>query len=267
MVDNSVPLAPVGERNWVSVLVGDPPRPLPDEEAARFFVHSYLTIRTTVGVLGILTPVMLFIGEVMLHGWGTPLRGSLSSYYHSPMQDFFVATLSIVAFLLLTYMSGQPRTRDFWYSLGAGVFLIGVIFFPTGRGSGPPLCGSSAASLPGCSPVENAWGETTVAHLHAACAIAFILFLALMSFLFARDEAEVQGNLRMHHAQSAFGVAILLFGVWAIIGFDLGPVARLWLGEVGAVWSFALSWLFKGAKIEEILHGQPLRRHDIRQTS
>jgi hypothetical protein len=105
---------------------------------------------------------------------------------------------------------------------------------------------------PGCSPIEQAWGEGTVAHIHQVFAILFILSLAMMSFLFARDEDVVQGNPKMRRVQRGFGIAILVAGAWAVFGPTLGPIDKLWLGEVGAIWFFALSWLFKGAKIGEL---------------
>jgi hypothetical protein len=213
-------------------------------------------MRSTVGVLGILVPLVLIIGEVVLSGWSRmTLRGSISAYYHSPMQDFFVASLCVIAFLLMTYMGGHPQTRDFWCSLAAGLFLLGVVFFPTwlSHSNGEPFCGGPGVPpRPGCSPIEQAWGEASVAHIHQMFAILFILSLALMSLLFARDEDVVQGNPKMRRVQRGFAIAILVSGAWAVIGPTMGPIDKLWLGEVGAIWSFALSWLLKGAKVSEL---------------
>ena len=147
-------------------------------------------------------------------------------------------------------MGGHLDTRDFWYSLIGGVFLLGVVFFPTWRGVSAPYCGDE--SFPPGSPVEQRLGEGVTAHIHQACAIGFILSLALMSFLFARDEKIVKKNHRMRNWQIAFGSAIVVFGVWAIAGPTVLGLTGLYVGEVGAVWAFALSWLFKGFTLDEL---------------
>ena len=98
--------------------------------------------------------------------------------------------LCVIGFLLATYMAGESRTADFWASLIAGVAVLGVVFFPTTRAGlppGAPACGSTPEPA-GCSFVEQTLGEHQTATIHAVCAIVFILFLAVMSFLFATSE-------------------------------------------------------------------------------
>lgn len=254
-----------GAAALVRLVLGDPPRPLPADEAARYYLRSYVAMRTVVGALGLAVPIVLVLGEAVISGWSRiTVRGSLSAYYHSPMQDFFVASLCVIAFLLMTYMAGHTRTRDFWFSLVAGVALLGVVFFPTWRDHGVEkgYCGDPGPAPSGCSPIEQAWGEATVAHVHQAFAIAFIVMLAFMSFLFARDEEVVQGNATMRTVQIWFGVLILLSGLYAIVGWSPG-VDKLWLGEVGAVTFFALSWLFKGVRLGELAARRLRVRNDL----
>jgi hypothetical protein len=89
-------------------------------------VHSYVTMRSTVGVMGILVPLVLIIDEVVLSGLTRiTVRGSISAYYHSPMQDFFVASLCIIAFLLMTYMGGHPQTPRLLVQLAGGRVPVG----------------------------------------------------------------------------------------------------------------------------------------------
>ena len=162
----------------------------PDSSRDEAYTRSYRVSRLVVGFLGILLPIIFIIGEALFLRGGVHVRGSLSEYYHTSMQDIFVGGLCVIGFLLATYMAGEARTWDFWASLIAGVAVLGVVFFPTTRSglpAGAPACGS-VPELPGCSAVEQALGEHQTAVIHAVFAIVFIFFLAVMSFLFAVSE-------------------------------------------------------------------------------
>jgi hypothetical protein len=227
------------------------------------YTSSYRIIRLIVGFLGVLLPIVFIIGEAFFLRGGVHVRGSLSAYYHTSMQDIFVAGLCVIGFMLATYMAGESRTWDFWVSLIAGISVIGVVFFPTSRSGlpvGAPPCGS-LPEPPGCSPVEQTLGEQTTAHIHAGFAIAFILSLAIMSFLFACSEVldkpeqlRAQGQLKQNLFRSPVlflihsvcALLILIAGIWAFIGVNIGELTRLYLGEVASVWAFGLSWILAG---------------------
>ena len=106
------------------------------------------------------------------------------------MQDIFVGACASSASYSPRILAGEFDTVDFWASLIAGVAVLGVVFFRTTRaGLSPeaPACGSTPEPA-GCSFVEQTLGEHQTAVIHAVCAIVFILFLAVMSFLFAASE-------------------------------------------------------------------------------
>ena len=221
-------------------------------EAAVLYVRSYLLIRTVVGVVGILLPIMLIVGDSWALGSSAPVRGSLSDYYHTPMQDVFVGTLCIIAVLLATYLAGQPWTWDFWLSLGAGVALLGVVFFPVGRSglaAGAPRCGGTPQPL-GCSLLEQLVGEGRAQQVHEIAAGGCFLLLAALSFLFARRERLLGGHPAAALLHGLFGVVILLGIAAAGIGshrrVDLGPIPLLYAGETATVWAFGASWLLAG---------------------
>lgn len=231
-------------------------------DPAVLFARSYLTIRTTVGIIGVALPFVFIVGEAFFLGGGVHIRGSLSAYYHTSMRDYFVGGLCVVGVLLATYMAGQSRRTDFWLSLVAGVAVLGVAFFPTGRpgqAEGAPRCGSTP--MPdGCSPVQQQWGETTVAAIHFACAIVFILSLAGICFYFAHRERNYERNLRMAKIQAGCGWVIIAAVAWAavggLLGLDIGELTPLYLGEVVSVWAFGVSWLLKGRDIWRALATQ-----------
>ena len=159
-------------------------------------------------------------------------------------------------------MDREPGTWDFWVSLLAGIAVLGVVFFPASR---PPeqassgTCGSPGAI--GCSPVESTLGEHQTVLIHAACAVAFIVCLAIMSLLFGLAEVitdnersmssgqDIQGrfwNPALFWIHSGLALVILAAGAWAFWGAQLGHLKPLYVGEVAAVWAFGISWLLAG---------------------
>lgn len=54
-------------------------------------VISYLTLRKTIGILGIFLPLTLVIGSI-LFGDCITIQQSISNYYHTNMRDVFVVT-------------------------------------------------------------------------------------------------------------------------------------------------------------------------------
>ena len=231
-------------------------------DPAVLYVKSYLLIRTAVGVIGVLLPIALIIGEAFFLKGSVHVRGSLSAYYHSSMQDIFVAGLCVTGFLLITYMAGMPKTWDFWLSSVAGLAVLVVVFFPTSRPDvphGAPLCGSNPAPS-GCSPIEQALGEAFAARIHAVAAAVFILSLAVISFLFAHREKKYNySNLRKRF-HIFCGVAILVAVAWVIIGgalnIDIWSLTPLYIGEIISVWAFGASWLVKGKDLGRMLRPQ-----------
>ena len=248
----------------------------PGNKRDEAYTGSYRVIRLVVGVLGVLLPFIFIIGEAFFLRGGVHVRGSLSGYYHTSMQDIFVGGLCVIGFLLATYMAGEPRTWDFWASLIAGVAVLGVVFFPTTRSglpAGAAACGSSPQP-PGCSFVEQTLGEHQTAVIHAVFAIVFIVFLAIMSFLFATSEVlpkterlTAQGQPRpgvfrkpaLFWIHATCTLVILAAGAWAFAGAGIWELTPLYIGEVVSVWAFAFSWLVAGFHLTAPARTRPAR--------
>lgn len=212
-------------------------------DPAVLYARSYLLIRTVVGAIGVLLPLVLWaVDALVLHGSVTA-RGSLSAYYHSGARDLFVGALCVTGCLLLTYLAAQRKTWDYWLSTVAGAAVLGVALLPTSRPAtygGPP------------TPLQERWGEQTVAAIHFTCAGIFILSLAALCFVFAARDQRYGGRPRLHRA---CGTAILAAVAWVALGrvvdLDLGWLTSLYAGEVVSVWAFGTSWLVKGL---DLLH-------------
>lgn len=223
------------------------------------YVRSYLLIRTVVGVLGILLPLLFIIGEAYFLRGSVQVRGSLSAYYHTSMRDLFVAGLCVIGYLLATYMSAQTNTWDFWLSLVAGVAVMGVAFFPTGRPGlteEAPLCGTTPIPS-GCSAIQQQLGENVVAAIHYTSAAIFIVSLGVLAFYFASRERRHTNNTGLANVLKLCGVAIFAAVAWVIVGGLLRAtfwgLTPLYVGEVLSVWAFGLAWLLKGRDLWKLL--------------
>jgi hypothetical protein len=228
--------------------VGRPVDLADPRDPAALYTRSYLVIRAVVGVIGIVLPIVFIIGETLFLRAGVHVRGSISAYYHTSMHDIFVGGLTVIGFMLLTYMAGRKKRPDWWLSTVAGIAVLGVTYFPTyrpGLTQGVPRCGAVPEPI-GCSPIQQHLGETLVATIHYSCAAVFIISLAGISFYFA-CRAQAKGSLLVARIHRICAFVILGAIGWIVVGgvlhADLGPLTPLYLGEIASVWAFAVSWL------------------------
>jgi hypothetical protein len=245
----------------------------PDKEYVQYRLSNLLT-RFVIGAIAFVLPIICIFWEwLVLKEGGLRVRGSLSAYYHTSARDIFVAALCVVGFFLVTYMSGQIRTLDFWLSLVAGLTVLGVAFFPTMRpGLSPdaPECGPRITPTPeGCSSIQQQFGERLVAQIHFVCAAVFIISLALMCFLvFAKSEKERSERPEMATkpwmatVMCVCGWVIIAAIGWVIAGrfleLTIWQITPLFAAEVTAVWAFSAAWLLKARDLRHAI--RPLRR-------
>jgi hypothetical protein len=90
-------------------------------------IVSYLTMRRTIGVLGIALPLVVVLGGLIENPH--ILQGSISGYYYTNMRDFFIGILCVVALFLISYQ-GYERIDNIVANL-AGFSALGMIIFPT----------------------------------------------------------------------------------------------------------------------------------------
>jgi hypothetical protein len=236
---------------YLTETLPSPPELKDHNNGAVLYRVSNLVTRAVIGVLGAALPIIFIVGEAIFLKGGVRVRGSISAYYHTSMRDIFVAGLCVIGFFLITYLFGEPRTKDFWLSLVAGVAVILVVFFPTMRPSLPdnaPLCGVTPMPA-GCSPIQQTLHEKPVATIHFVFAAIFIVSLAFLCFEFARREKEHKGDARTASIVRACGwiifAALALVAVGARWKFTIFSLTPLYVGEVASVWAFAAAWLIK----------------------
>lgn len=88
--------------------------------------YSYLVLRETVGWIGISLPFVLLLGTYLLDATSWP---SISHYYYSTMGRVFIGALCAVSLFMFFYTGFD--WRDDWAGNCAGVFALGVAWFPT----------------------------------------------------------------------------------------------------------------------------------------
>ena len=257
-----------------------------DPDDSRKYRHSYLLMRTAVGVVGMVLPVVLALVDwIFVHrginakglpdvdpttGFGDllHLRGSISAYYHTGVGDYFVAGLVVVGALLVLYMAGERQNPEFTLSLVAGIALLGVVLFPTARPAQPipegdvvPVfaCGTTPPVPTDCSPVQSWLGETLAAGVHFFFAAVFIGMLAVLSFVFAQRMPKDEPSKRYRLAQRACGGVIVGAVVWVALGHwwnvEVLGLTPLYAAELVSVWAFATSWALKGESLRASLDG------------
>ena len=200
-------------------------------------LFSYLSLRKSIGVLGIALPFALVFGERIIFGIG--LRGSISAYYHTGMRDVFVGTLCVIGVFLFSY-KGYGRADNVAGNL-ACIFAIGVALFPTTREG------------------ATQGHEHVVGIVHLSCALLFFCALIYFSLvLFTKGSPsptarKVQRN-RVYRIcgyvmAGCIAAMVVLFALPDSVTSPLDPAGPVFWLESIAVVSFGISWLTKGEAI------------------
>jgi hypothetical protein len=202
-------------------------------------VFSYLTLRKTIGLLGMAFPFVLWLGALIL--FQTGIQSSISSYYHTGMRDVFVGTLCVIGFFLLSYR-GYERSDDIAGDLCC-VFAVGVALFPT---------------TPDGAAVS---GARLIGYVHLAFAALFFLTLIYFSlFLFTKTDPNKSPSRRKLQRNKVYkacgytmGICILLMAIYLFLPDTMASLLEAykpvyWL-EAVAILAFGISWFTKGKAI------------------
>lgn len=227
------------------------------------FVISYLTLRKTIGWMGVLLPFVLVIGNwlhtkflVTIPGLWSPVSGnqlipqcevvrhSISDFYYTPMNVVFTGIISSYAFFLYCYRGHD--SRDNRMSNWAALFALGIILFPT------------SPDAQDCSYHLMVSGRF-IGILHLVCAGMFFYTLARISwFQFTQYKHELTAlklkRIRIYKASAVVIISCMLLILlnailesvvgedWAVVE-QFRPVLVL---ETIMLLAFGVSWLVKG---------------------
>lgn len=215
-------------------------------------IIHYMTMRKTIGWLGLLFPFIM-VGGSFLFG-ELSMRLSISQYYHSPMGDVFVGILCAQAMFLFAYrgyrFNPDKPGHKFPIKLSdnaagniAALAAVGTAVFPTIECSTSGGCGADVSS-----------------YLHWIFSALFFLILAYICLCLFTQTGDVEPTIqkkKRNKIYRACGTVMLLAMAGAIVkallpadletSIDtLNPI--FWL-ETIAVMAFGLSWFVKGEAI------------------
>ncbi|RXK58325.1 hypothetical protein ESA94_16925 [Lacibacter luteus] len=211
-------------------------------------------LRNTVGILGLLLPVLIYFGLMIDCGHSKPLE-SISHYYFTRVGSVFIIVVSLLAFFLIIYKGN--REIDFWVSTIAGISALVVLLFPTGDIRAAECTQGHKFIVNGLKAPEAR--ET----LHLVAAAIFLTSLAVMSlFLFPhpKDVTKMQKKKLRNTIYRICGVLMLLFLAVLLFCFLTKKTNTEWYFnakitywmEALAVWSFGISWMVKGSIVKPI---------------
>lgn len=168
-----------------------------------------------------------------------PLTSISAYYYADEARDVFVGCLCAIAMFLFAYRGNRESAIDPWMSPLAGLFALGVAFFPT-----LPEC---AANLPSCPSPEQT-SEARVHYLSAAGLFIILAIFCLYSFQkFVGPILTRAQRVRSSLYYFCGGVIVLsIVGMLATLGVSetwkkaYKPIFYL---EYAALVAFGVAWL------------------------
>lgn len=207
-------------------------------------VLSYHRVRTALGVVGLLLPVVLIVLSLLAEG---KIHTSFSDFFHSLMRDVYVGGLCAIGVFLVSYR-GYRRASGEWLSddliaTVAGISAFLVAFFPNQHPGGEVETVAQLAVGMQFSPV-----------LHYVAALTFFLCLSLFCYVKFPKTAK-PGRRRIYiwsgHMIWVAGLSIIATsyfkqnGTPAQSDFVVRNNLIFWAEAMG-VWVFAIAWLTKG---------------------
>ncbi len=209
-------------------------------------VLSYLGLRKAIGIIGLMLPFLLAIGNLFAQPLlrdPKPLAGlqdSISYYYYTDMGNIFVGSLCAIGIFLLSYRGYEKQDRI--AGILACIFAVGVALFPTKPEVADPTM------------VDKVLGG-----LHYGFAALLFLTLAYFSLkLFTKTDPtkiptqqKLKRNIVYRVAGYTIVACIVLILVFKLTLSDdaLHRFKPTFFLEALAVIAFGASWLVKGEAI------------------
>ena len=210
------------------------------------FEDGQQRLRKCVGILGLLLPTL------MLGLYGKMLA-SMSHYYYTPSNIFFVGILFSFGLVLMAYVGyekdSDERFSDDFLTTWAGFFALATVIIPTSccdSGDADIICGNGYLL-----------GHTSIVYntIHLVCAGLFIVILGWMCiYKFTRStNPESMKKHRLYKIcgytiWGAVGCIALLIAIEKIFKVKVDDYffGYVFIFESIALYAFAVAWLVKG---------------------
>ncbi len=212
------------------------------------------TLRNTIGILGILLPILIYAVLLIDSDHSRPLE-SISHYFLTRAGSVFVIVISLLSFFLLIYKGN--REIDFWISTIAGLSALIVILFPTGNISHSECEKSHTLVM---SVVKNSAVREKVHLIAAALFLGSLAYMSFFLFPHPKNGDRIQKKKLRNSIYKTCAVFMVVFLAIMLVCFITGQTNELWYFnrkmtfwmESLAVWSFGISWMVKGSIVKPV---------------
>ena len=201
---------------------------------------SFVKLRRVIGLLAIFLPIILVLGSVIVSDC-EHIQISISHYYYTSMGVVFIAALSGISVLLITYR-GYDKSDNIASSLAA-FFLLCLVLFPTHQNHDLT-----------CAKVFLKENTLRVGIHYTSAGLFFLTVSYMIYFQFTKVNTIITSqklirNKIFRFCAKLIVASILLVGIILSIPF-LNHLSRpykpvFWL-EWTALLAFGFAWLVKG---------------------
>lgn len=199
---------------------------------------THLRLRQTIGILGLLLPILVYA----FHG---ELLASISHYYYTAANVFFIAIIAAFGFFLISYR-GYPAKDEEWLSDDSittigGIGALLLVLFPTS------CAGSESAIIENSDIPPPFFGLSSKVSnsIHFTGAGVFIFSVACMSY-FKFTLGKPDGRHKLYKVSGIIiWICLGILFIETLIGKSF-TCYDTFLFETIAVVAFGVSFLVKG---------------------
>ncbi|HEX4088541.1 MAG TPA: DUF998 domain-containing protein [Trebonia sp.] len=211
-------------------------------------VATYLLLRTAIGWIGTLLPIVVIVGDAAFSA--DPLPNSLSDFYYTPMRNILVGALCVLGVFLLLYDVSVKFDR--WLTNAAGLGILGVAFLP-----GSPQAPSLTTS------------QEVIGNIHVVFAAIAFLGLAATMWRFSAAISDGPGapppspRAAVFYRVSACVMMafVILSGAAILLPLSIqNSTLAIFDTEALAIITFGVCWLVKGRAMEPVLSSPAIAR-------
>jgi len=194
------------------------------------YVISHMKLRRLIGLTGMLLPLILVIGDILLFEKKLIIQPSISDYYFTGMRDVLIGFLIALALFFYSYKYKEDNV----IANIAGLSVALDALFPTGH------------------------SNVVVQTIHFVSAGIFIVFLGYFSyFVFTKYDKNI-GKTPMKIIRNkiyricgiiifaSFSLLVIYFIINGITGLNLEEYRYVFWVETVILEAFGFSWLVKG---------------------